>query len=174
MLTVDLQGPGNPVQTGYSVSSSFCLSARWGLDVQWPSAVWLSVAPACYHCLASHHSASRTSEPSRAPPIRDSQAMVPGLSGQGTEEGHCCSWLLSLTPTPLGRGARSIAAVWKWLLDTGGARASINTRHAGNSNQPCKQKEKHSQVYWMPRCLSLVVLPGFISLHSLPMEEAGK
>lgn len=155
---------------------SFSLSARWGLDVQRPSAVWLSVAPACYHCLASHYFAPRTLEPSRA--YADKGILRPwcqGLSWRGSEESHCCSLLLSLILSPLGRAARPIAAVWKRLLDTGGAGASINTRRAGNCNQPCKQKKRNILgVYWMLRCLSLVLLPGFISLHSLPMGEAGK
>lgn len=42
-----------------------------------------------------------------------------GFFGRGTEEDHCCRWLLSLEPTPLGRGTSP--SLWcgtrRWALD---------------------------------------------------------
>lgn len=172
MLTARTGKPGNHVLIGYFIPFSFSASARCSPDFQ--SASGSLSHPACYLCLANNH------------------PMLPELQiFQGPDDklfsAHSAKSFLAdgLRKTIVVAGCylslrRHLADVQVHLsgvetaLDSRWVNALINKSHGGNSNQSWKQEKKHFEVYWMPRCLSSVVHPCFISLHSLPINEVGK
>jgi hypothetical protein len=140
-----------------------------------PESVWLHVAPCLLSLSGKPHSVLPELQSFQGNDDKlFSARCAKSFLGWGIKEDHCCRWPLSLVPTPLGRGASPSLGYGNRVLLARGANTLINKGLGGNSNQSWKQKKKHFEVYWMPRCLSFIAQPGFIWLHSLPIKAMGK
>lgn len=118
VLTAWTGQPGNHVLIGCFIPFSFSASARWGPEfgarlalcgILLVISVWQTTTPCSQNFRAFQGTDDKLF----------SACCAKGFFGRGTEEDHCCRWLLSLEPTPLGRGTSP--SLWcgtrRWALD---------------------------------------------------------